>query len=95
VEADMGFVSLGMIVYSDLAKEVGAELDERGFVKADSVGHTTVDGFYVAGDVMAGTKKQIYTAWDTAVNALDVINQRLRSERRQKKLLEYRKRVNG
>ncbi len=90
LEVQMGFVSLGMIVYSDLAKTLGAELDERGFVKANATGLTSIEGFYVAGDVMAGVKKQIYTAWDTAVNAADAINQKLRAERRAKKLSAFR-----
>jgi thioredoxin reductase (NADPH) len=82
----MSFVSLGMIVYNELAKLVGADLDERGFVKADESGLTNIEGFYVAGDVKANTKKQIYTAWDHAVNSADAINQKLRSESRAKLL---------
>lgn len=88
IQAQMSFVSLGMIVYNELAKLVGADLDERGFVKADEAGLTNIDGFYVAGDVKANTKKQIYTAWDHAVNSADAINQKLRALARQKLLLE-------
>jgi hypothetical protein len=36
--------------------------------------------------LMADTKKQVYTAWDTAVNALDHINQKIRKARREKLL---------
>ncbi|MFP5458876.1 MAG: NAD(P)/FAD-dependent oxidoreductase [Bacteriovoracia bacterium] len=90
VSTTLCFVALGMIVYSELAKSLGVELDARGFVKADAQGKTSLDGFYVAGDVMAGTKKQIYTAWDTAVNAVDAINQKLRAEKRQKLLNDFR-----
>ncbi len=75
---EWAFVSLGMLVYNELAKSLGCELDERGFVKADSKGMTNVDGVYVAGDLRANVKKQIYTAWDTAVDAADAINARLR-----------------
>jgi thioredoxin reductase (NADPH) len=82
IETDISFVALGMIVYNELAKEVGADLDERGFVKADESGSTNISGFYVAGDLKAGTKKQIYTAWDTAVNAANAINMKLRISRR-------------
>lgn len=82
IETDICFVSLGMIIYNELAKEVNAELDERGFVKASDTGQTSVSGLYVAGDLKANTKKQIYTAWDTAVNAANAINMKLRSERR-------------
>ncbi len=93
LHAEMTFVSLGMIVYNDLAKNLEATLDSRGFVVGDAQGQTNVSGFYVAGDVMAGTKKQIYTAWDSAVNAADAINQKLRSETRQIQLTHFRENV--
>jgi thioredoxin reductase (NADPH) len=92
ISLGIAFVSLGMLVYSDLAKILGAELDARGFVKADANGLTSVPGFYVAGDVMAGTKKQIYTAWDTAVNAADAVNQKIRALKRQEDLKTFRAR---
>ncbi len=82
VETDICFVSMGMIIYNELAKQLGAELDERGFVKAQDSGLTSVPGLYVAGDLKANTKKQIYTAWDTAVNAANSINMKIRSARR-------------
>lgn len=78
VEADITFVSLGMIVYNELAKKLGAELDPRGFVKTDESGLSSVQGLYVAGDLRANAKKQIYTAWDHSVNAANAINQKLR-----------------
>ncbi len=82
--SDMAFVSLGMIVYNELALQLGADLDERGFVKADESGLTSIPGLYVAGDLKAQTKKQIYTAWDHAVNAANSINLKLRVARRPK-----------
>ncbi|MFP5387420.1 MAG: NAD(P)/FAD-dependent oxidoreductase [Bacteriovoracia bacterium] len=88
VETDICFVSLGMIVYNELAKQVGAELDDRGFVKADEAGLTSVPGLYVAGDLKSNIKKQIYTAWDSAVNAANAINMKIRSERRKEVLKE-------
>jgi thioredoxin reductase (NADPH) len=84
VETDICFIALGMIVYNELAKELGAELDERGFVKADDSGLTSVPGLYVAGDLKANTRKQIYTAWEHAVSAANAINQKLRQLRRPK-----------
>ena len=71
-----------MLVYNELAKQLGAELDDRGFVKADESGLTSVAGLYVAGDLKANTRKQIYTAWDHAVSAVNAINQKLRTEKR-------------
>jgi thioredoxin reductase (NADPH) len=82
IGADICFVSLGLIVYNDLARQLGAELDPRGFVKADDAGLTSVPGLYVAGDLKANAKKQIYTAWDQAVNAANAINMKLRASRR-------------
>lgn len=82
VHSDICFVSLGMIVYNELAKEVGADLDERGFVKSLDSGETSIPGLYVAGDLRANSKKQIYTAWDHAVNACNAINMKLRASRR-------------
>lgn len=84
VETDICFISLGMIIYNELAKQLGADLDERGFVKADESGLTSVPGLYVAGDLKANTKKQIYTAWDHAVNSANAINMKLRAARRPK-----------
>ena len=86
VEAEMSFVSMGMLVYNELAKQIGAELDERGFVKSDANGLTSVNGFYVAGDLKANSRKQIYTAWDNAVASVNAINQIVRMNRRQKLL---------
>src|SRR5690606_23478927 len=61
IPVDICFVSLGMIVYNELAKMLGADLDERGFVKANVSGETSVSNLYVAGDLKANTRKQIYT----------------------------------
>lgn len=79
---DICFVALGMIVYNELAKMLDAELDERGFVKANTQGETSVSNLYVAGDLKANTRKQIYTAWDHAVSAATDINQKIRMARR-------------
>lgn len=83
------FVSCGTIVYHQLALALGAQVDQRGYVIADASGQTNIDGLYVAGDLRAGVKKQIYTAWDTAVDAVDHINARLRVERRTNLLQKY------
>lgn len=82
IEAEICFISLGMIVYNELAVQLGADLDERGFVKANDLGETSVKNLYVAGDLKANTKKQIYTAWDNAVNAANAINQKIRIDKR-------------
>lgn len=87
VVVDFAFVSLGMIVYNDLAKMLKADLDQRGFVRTDAKGKSSVVGLYVAGDLRADTKKQIYTAWDTAVDSADEINLLIRRKKRTKSSL--------
>jgi len=82
VHAEKAIVALGTIVYSDLAKQLGAELADDGRVITDVSGHTSAAGLYAAGDVVAHKKMQIYTGWDEAVDAADAINRRLRAKRR-------------
>lgn len=82
VDVEMSFVSLGMIVYNELAKALGADVDDRGFVITNEKGETNIENLYVAGDLRAGVKKQIYTAWDTAVDSADDINAKIRRVRR-------------
>ena len=84
VELDICFISLGMMVYNQLAVDLGAAVDERGFVVTDKKGLSSVEGLYAVGDLQAGIKKQIYTAWDSAVDAADHINGIVRTERRNK-----------
>jgi thioredoxin reductase (NADPH) len=82
VKVEFAFISLGMIVYNELAKKLNADLDQRGFVLTDNKGKTSVDGLYVAGDLRANAKKQIYTAWDHAVDSADEINLLIRRKKR-------------
>ncbi len=82
VETDFTFISLGMIVYNELAVKLGAETDPRGFVVTDQKGETSVSNLFVAGDLRANGMKQIYTAWNHAVESADKINGRIRASRR-------------
>lgn len=86
IEADYAFVALGMIVYNELALMLKADVDQRGFVLTDSKGKTSIEGLYVAGDLRANIKKQIYTAWDTAVDSADEINLLIRRKKRNEPL---------
>lgn len=71
-------VSLGSIVYNDLAKQLHVELDSEEHVKTKWDGATNVEGFYAAGDLVSNKKKQVYTAWDLAVDAVDSIDEKIR-----------------
>ncbi len=76
------FVALGSIVYNALAKSLKAKLNDRDHLVTDAHGQTSVDGFYAAGDLVSGKKKQVYTAWDMAVDSVDHIDARIRKSKR-------------
>lgn len=77
-EVELAFAMLGQIAYNDLAKQLGAELTEKGNVVCNAKGESSVAGLYVAGDLRDSGKYQIYTAWDQAVDSADDIDAKLR-----------------
>mgnify|MGYP000064408972 CR=1 FL=1 len=84
IATDFTFISMGMITYNSLACELGAKIDDRGFVITNEFGETSISSLYVAGDIRAGVRKQIYSAWDSSVDSADRINfvrrQKMREE---------------
>ena len=58
------FVEIGSTPSTAIAKELGVELDEGGYIKVDEGMRTNIKGVYAAGDVTAGSAKfrQIVTA---------------------------------
>lgn len=83
VAATRAFVALGSIVHNDLARQLGVDLDDREHIKTNAKCETNVPGFYAVGDLVSGKKKQVYTAWDMAVDAVDDIDAKLRAARRE------------
>jgi thioredoxin reductase (NADPH) len=96
VEARFGMVAMGLHrVYNDLARQLGAELDPRDgapevahVLVDDATSETTVHGLFAVGDMSrrrgAGPSlKQIYTAQEYAVRAVNAIDGRLRRARRE------------
>ena len=82
INVDFAVVSLGVRINNMLAKELGAELDSEGYVLANDNGLTSVENLYVAGDLKANTRKQVYVAWDTAIRASEAINKEIRLQKR-------------
>lgn len=80
IEAEIGFVMLGIRPNNGLALAIGAQVDERGLVISDKNGETSIPNLFVVGDLRAGSMKQIYTAWQNAVDSLQIIDQRLRTD---------------
>ncbi len=90
VDTNSSFIALGIIAYNKLLLAVGAEVADNGRAVVNDNYETSVDGFFVVGDLINGRKAQIYTGWDEAVDAADTINSRLRLARRKLKLAEYK-----
>ena len=96
VEVRFGMVALGLHrVYNDLARQLGATLDDRDagpiderHVLVDDAGsETSVRGLFAVGDMSrrpgdAPSLKQIYTAQEYAVRAVQTIDRRRRAARR-------------
>lgn len=93
VMVDYAFVSLGLHrVYNELARELGAALHEKDgpdhlkHVHVDNRSETSVRGLFAVGDLAMRSDepimKQIYTAQEYAVRAVDTIDRRRRSARR-------------
>ncbi|MCJ8345903.1 NAD(P)/FAD-dependent oxidoreductase [bacterium] len=82
VKSEIALVGLGQIAYNELAKQIGAEIQSNGNVVCNNKGETRVNDFYVAGDLRAGKRNQIYTSWDMAVDSVDDIDSRIRSSKR-------------
>jgi len=70
LDVDGVFISIGEIPQNDLAKKLGVELDENGFIKIDRQGRTNIKGVYAAGDVTGGLRQIITAAAEGAVSAL-------------------------
>jgi thioredoxin reductase (NADPH) len=95
VEARFGMVAMGLHrVYNELARQLGAELDAadgpegvRHVLVDDATSETSVRGLFAVGDMSrhrGGTPslKQIYTAQEYAVRAVQAIDRRERAARR-------------
>jgi thioredoxin reductase (NADPH) len=72
------FIAIGYEPSVDLAKKIGVELNEDGYIKKDAKHRTSVPGVYSAGDVEGGYK-QIVTATGQGAEAAmtifeDIVN---------------------
>ncbi|HET9683094.1 MAG TPA: FAD-dependent oxidoreductase [Gemmatimonadaceae bacterium] len=100
VEARFAMVAMGLHrVYNDLARQLGAELDPRDSLPDDQrhvlvddvASETSVRGLFAVGDMTrrrgdAPSLKQIYTAQEYAVRAVQAIDRRVRAARREEVL---------
>ena len=69
-ETDAVFVAIGDDPSNDLAKQLGVELDENGYIITDKSQSTNVSGVYAAGDITGGVKQWIVACGEGAVAAI-------------------------
>ena len=63
------FVSVGYIPHTELAKQLGVDLDESGHIIIDKQQKTNVDYVYAIGDVCIGLKQWVVACGEGAVAA--------------------------
>ena len=58
------FIEIGQVPTNEIARSLGVETDEGGYLKVDQTMHTSVKGIFAAGDITTGSDKyrQIVTA---------------------------------
>jgi thioredoxin reductase (NADPH) len=64
------FVSIGEEPQNQLAKQLGCELDEKGYIKTDRHMHTNISRIYAAGDITGGLRQVVTACAEGAVAAL-------------------------
>jgi len=76
IETDGVFFQLEEIPNSQLAKKVGIEINEKGYIIVDEKGRTNIDGVYAVGDVTNHPVKQVVTAVAQAAVAVNDISEK-------------------
>jgi thioredoxin reductase (NADPH) len=63
------FISVGYIPHTELAQQLGVELDKTGHIITDKEQKTNIDYVYAVGDVCAGLKQWVVACGEGAVAA--------------------------
>jgi thioredoxin reductase (NADPH) len=70
METSAVFVSIGEEPQNQLAKEIGVDLDERGYIKTDRNMRTNIKRIYAAGDITGGLRQVVTACAEGAIAAL-------------------------
>lgn len=81
IEMDGLFVEIGSIPNNELAKDLGVETTDGGYIKVDDKRRTNVPGIYAAGDVIDSPLKQVVTAAGQAAEAADTAYEDLEEQK--------------
>lgn len=82
IRMDVLYPALGSDVRSQLARSLGAECNELGYVKTDDHQRTCVAGLYAAGDVVNELNQICVATGHAAIAATDIYNKLREEERR-------------
>jgi len=66
------FIAIGYVPNNALAKKLGIEMDEEGYLKVDAKYRTNVKGIYAAGDITGGMKQIVTAVGQAAVAAMTI-----------------------
>lgn len=72
LEVDGVFVEIGLLPNSEMAKNIGVEVDKTGYIKVGENMATNIPGFFAAGDVTTGSDyfRQLATASSEGIIAV-------------------------
>ncbi|MDR0591223.1 MAG: FAD-dependent oxidoreductase [Candidatus Nomurabacteria bacterium] len=79
VPVDGVFIFAGIHPASEFLKDSGVELDKFGYIQADDSLQTSLPGVFLAGDIRAGSTKQVVAAAGEGATAARAINRYLMS----------------
>lgn len=68
--ADGIFVAIGYKPHNEIAKLLGLQLDDYGYIKVDEGQRTSMPGVYAAGDITGGVKQIVVAVGQASVAAL-------------------------
>lgn len=68
------FIYAGLSPRNELAKQLGARIDEKGFVKVNANMMSSIEGFFAAGDITGGLAQTVWAAAEGAKAALEAYN---------------------
>lgn len=72
MHVDGVFIAIGYTPNNELAKKLGVETDEEGYIKVDPGHRTNIKGIYAAGDITGGIKQIVTAVSQGAVAAMSI-----------------------
>ena len=72
MQVDGVFIAIGYTPNNELAKNLGIETNEEGYIKVDPGHRTNIKGIYAAGDITGGIKQIVTAVSQGAVAAMSV-----------------------